>query len=168
MIKFLVLSLTTASSLFPIPTLLLVQFDALGNFVRVLRLTDRFLHHLILLFDSFLEQSLSDTIEGILDAFTVDRCRFLVRDLSLRSTPLHNLTRLDLPFTLQVLLVPEDEEGEILRVLGHALFKEVIAPGLQVLEAFEISYVTDEYARFSASVKSGPKRLVPFLTCRVP
>ena len=138
-----VFSLFTAAS-FLFRPLLLVQFDALGHFIAIFCLTDRaLLHHLLLLFDSFIEQGLRDAIKCILDAFAVDCCCFLIWNVSIGPAPVHYLTWLNLPFTLQVFFVPEDKERKVLWVFWHALFKEVSSPVLQILKALIIGDIAD-------------------------
>ena len=125
-----VFSLFAAASRF-FRTLLLVQFDALCHFIAIFCLANRaFLHHLVLLFDSFIQQCLRDAIKCILDALAIDCCCFLVWNMSIVSAPFHDLTWLNLPVALQVFFIAEDKERKVLWVFWHALFKEVSAPVL--------------------------------------
>ena len=87
-----VFSLLTAASRF-FRTLLLVQFDALCHFIAIFCLANwAFLHHLVLLFDSFVEQGLRDAIKCILDALAINCCCFLVWNMSIGPAPVHDLT----------------------------------------------------------------------------
>ena len=82
-----------AAPAFLLCSFLLIQFDAFSDFIAILCLADgATLHHLFLLFNRFVQQSLRDTIKGIFDAFAVDSCCFLVGDRPIGSAPVHNLT----------------------------------------------------------------------------
>ena len=71
----------------------------------------------------------------------------------MRAAPLAQLALLHLAVALQVLLVAEDEEGEVLRVLRHALLEEVRSPALQILKALVVRDVADEDARLGPAVE---------------
>lgn len=64
--------------------------------------------------------------------------------------------------------VAEDEEGEVLGVLGVGLDEEVLLPNREVLEAAGVGDVVDQHAGFGAAVESHAEALVALLACRVP
>lgn len=74
----------------------------------------------------------------------------------------------DLPISLQVLLVAEDKEWKIMRILRHAFLEEIRAPAFQVVKALRVGDVKNEDACLSTAVESGTKRLVTLLACCVP
>ena len=46
-----------------------------------------------------------------------------------------------LAIILQILLIAKDEEGEVGRVFGHTLFKEILLPTIQVIKTLKACQV---------------------------
>ena len=89
------------------------------------------------------EELLGDPVEGGLDVLPLEGRGLLVGGQVGPREPVLDLLHGDLPLGRLVCLVPEHEEGEVVRVLGVRLNQEVLPPQVQVFKTLRISDVVD-------------------------
>ena len=92
-----------------------------------------------------------------------------VGDVALGLAPRHCAFLGDLPLTLlHINLIAQHDEGEVLRVPGAGLDKELIPPTVQGLERLGAVDVVNEDTAVRAAVERDSERLESFLTSSVP
>ena len=137
-----------------------------------------------------LERVLGNGLECLLDVDSLLRRRLEVGDVALGLAPGHSAFLGDLQcgrrlrggatrtqgvwrayLTLALLhinLVPENNEGEVLRVVWACLNEELVPPAVECLKGLGAVDVVDEYAAVRATVEGNTQRLEPLLACRIP
>ena len=93
-----------------------------------------------------------------------------MRNVTLSCTPLFGLLLSDLAgiAAINVDLVSEDDEWEVVRVVGASLDEEFISPVFKVVEGFRGVDIVDEDAAVCSSVEGYAEALEAFLACCVP
>ena len=69
---------------------------------------------------------------------------------------------------LHINLVPQHDEGEVLRVMWARLNQELVPPAVECLKGLGAVDVVDEYTAVRATVEGNTQRLEPLLACRIP
>lgn len=97
-------------------------------------------------------------------------CRRLkVRDVALGLAPGHRAFLSYLPLVLlHIDLVPQHDEGEVLRIPWAGLDEELVPPTVQGLERLGAVDIINEYAAVCTAIERDTEGLEPFLTGGVP
>jgi hypothetical protein len=65
-------------------------------------------------------------------------------------------------------LIPKNDKGEILGIVGTCLDQKLVSPAVQSLERLQAVHVVDQYAAVGAAVESNTERLEALLSGGVP